>query len=33
LRFADVLRAADTLVLPELAGEREPLGSVADIRW
>ncbi len=33
LRFPDVLRAADTLVLPELAGEREPLGSVADISW
>ncbi len=33
LRFPDVLRAADTLVLPELVGEREPLGSTADIRW
>ncbi|MEX5716950.1 DNA/RNA non-specific endonuclease [Geodermatophilus maliterrae] len=33
LRFPDVLRAADTLVLPELVREREPLGSVADIRW
>ena len=33
LRFPDVLRAADTLVLPELAGRREPLGGVGDIRW
>lgn len=33
LRFPDVLRAADTLVLPELAGGRRPLGDPADIRW
>jgi endonuclease G len=33
LRFPDVLRAADTLVLPARTGEREPLGGVADIRW
>ncbi|WP_204263753.1 DNA/RNA non-specific endonuclease [Geodermatophilus normandii] len=33
LRFPDVLRAADTIALPELAGAREPLGSIADIRW
>ncbi len=33
LRFPDVLRAADTIALPESAGAREPLGSVAEIRW
>jgi endonuclease G len=33
LRFPEVVRAADTLVLPELVGDREPLGSVSDIRW
>jgi len=33
LRFPDVLRAADTLALPELVGERQPLRSVADIAW
>lgn len=33
LRFPDALRAADGLVLPELAGGREPLGGTADIRW
>ncbi|WP_448639253.1 DNA/RNA non-specific endonuclease [Geodermatophilus sp. URMC 63] len=33
LLFPDVLRAADTPVLPARTGEREPLGSVADIRW
>jgi endonuclease G, mitochondrial len=33
LRFPDVLRAADTIPMPQLAGAREPLGSVADIRW
>ncbi|MGR7027089.1 DNA/RNA non-specific endonuclease [Geodermatophilus sp. URMC 62] len=33
LLFPDVLRAADTPVLPARTGEREPLGSVTDIRW
>ncbi|WP_091929594.1 DNA/RNA non-specific endonuclease [Blastococcus sp. DSM 46786] len=33
LRFADVLRAADTSALPESAGQRKPLGGVDDIRW
>ena len=33
LRFPDVLRAADTLALPELVEAREPLGSLAEIRW
>ena len=33
LRFPEVMRAADTPVLSQLAGERAPLGSLADIRW
>jgi endonuclease G, mitochondrial len=33
LRFPDVVRAADTFVLPGLVGERQPLGSVDDISW
>ena len=33
LRFPDALRAADTLALPELVGERSPLRTVADIAW
>ncbi len=33
LCFPDVLRAADTPELPGLAGTREPLGGLDDIRW
>ncbi|SDD48157.1 DNA/RNA endonuclease G, NUC1 [Geodermatophilus telluris] len=33
LVFPDVLRAADTLALPEATADRAPLDRLADIRW
>lgn len=33
LRFPAVLRAAETLVVPEALEDREPLRSLSDIRW
>jgi endonuclease G, mitochondrial len=33
LRFADALRAADTLVVPESLDRRAPLDGIDDIRW
>jgi endonuclease G len=33
LQFADTLRQADTLVVPESVGDRRPLGDPWDIQW
>jgi endonuclease G len=33
LRFPEVMREADTVAVPEVLDERQPLGSIDDIQW